>query len=390
VHSFLLTGQQQTLYRDGSIVLPNTGRINGYIWMPSNFDDTTNFIFFRYDFATAPIRFNSTELISCEFDGRRLVSLMVPFKGGNYQRIIESQFDGDKYKLYSTEDGRDKIFYLTSSSGTITKLINTYSLPSAENKFSVTYNNEYKAELAIVFQDYPDIIEEIPNLKFQTGELVKLMIRYHQEQELPFVSYTTPKGTIGSVGISGGYSNIQVTNLIATPNTVGSPFFNFRLFGELVSEFKPVFMNAGISYFRGQSWHDFNEEYLSKDIFYDITTNTSLLNFDIRMGMKLFKAGNFSPYIAVGGEYNLYLDYSSTGIREEVYNDDIMVVYTSIIEDENSPAGFPGIILEVGTGYKYNKNSDFRFGASYRHFFDGEEMMKNGIGFSLTYSRVIF
>ena len=104
----------------------------------------------------------------------------------------------------------------------------------------------------------------------------------------------------------------------------------------------------------------------------------------------MFKAGNFSPFVSVGGEYNIYLGYSSDGIREDVYNDDITVIYTTLVEDESEPEGFPGAVMEIGTSYKYNKISDFRFGISYHHFFDDEDIMKNGLGISLTYSRVIF
>ncbi len=358
--------------------------------MPGTLVDSTSFIYFRDSFENIPIRYDADEIISFEYENRQFRSYMVPFRGGEYQRITELHFEGADYTLLSTEDGKDKIFYLISNSGGITMLVNTYSLPGTANRFSVTYNYEFRSVLELVFSEYPNVLNEIKNLEFRAKELVRLLIIYHQEADLPYTLYTIPNGTDGFVGISGGYAQIKSVNLIDIGEPASSPFMDFRLFGEISSEFKPIFMNVGVSYIKGQIWHDLKETDYNRDTFYDITTAVSMVRLDMRFGLKLFKTGNFSPFLSAGGEYNIYLDYASEGIKEDVFYDDITVVNITLIEDDTKQEAFPGLVMEIGTNYKYNKNSNFRLGLSYHHFFDKTEIMKNGIAFSVSYYHKLF
>ena len=162
-------------------------------------------------------------------------------------------------------------------------LVNTYNLPGIENRFYMTYNYEYKSELALVFNDYPEILDEIENLELRSKELVRLLVNYHQKLNLTYTLYTIPNGTTGTVGISGGYSRVKSVSLIDPTDPASSPFIDFRLFGELASEYKPIFMNAGVSFIKGRIWHDLKETEYNKDTYYDITTTLSMVRLDMRL-----------------------------------------------------------------------------------------------------------
>lgn len=391
----ILTGQSSSFYKSGSLQIPNSEKLHGLIWMPGTAIDSVSYIYFRKNSEDYPIRYDANEIISFEFDKRQFVSLVVPFGGGNYQRINELHFDGSDYRLLSTVDNKDMIYYLVDNSGKITMLVNTYSLPvigptGVKKDFSVNYNYEYRSELALVFSEHPELLIEIETIEFRTNDLVKLLIKYHEKVNAPYFIYSTPNGINGIVGISGGYTQIKSVNSIDVSEAASTPFLSFRLFGELASKYKPFFFNAGVSVAHGQIWHDLKKTFSNRISYYDVTTTVSMIKFDFRVGTRFLKAGKFTPFISAGGEYNSYLHYSSECVQEDVYSNATTLVYTTLLEVDNKPEGFPGVALEIGTNYKYNKESDFRFGVSYHHFFDKEDIMKNGIGISFTYYRAIF
>ncbi|MBE0673969.1 MAG: hypothetical protein IH591_04855, partial [Bacteroidales bacterium] len=299
--------------------------------MPSTGIDSVSFIFFRKNSEDFPIRYEAHEIISFEFDNRQFVSLMVPFGDGYYQRINELHFDGSEYKLLSSVDNKNMIYYLVDNSGNITTLVNTYilpgiSLPGVKNRFSVQYNYEYRSELAMVFSEYPEFLTEIKSIEFRTNDLVKLLIKYHQKVDATYFLYSTPNGVNGIVGISSVYTQVKSINSFDTSDPSSTPFPSFRLFAELASEFRPFFLNVGVSYAHGQIWYDLKKSYLIMDSYYDLTTTLSTVKLDINLGARFPKIGKFTPFISAGGEYYSYLKYTSEGIQEDVYNSDITVV----------------------------------------------------------------
>ena len=107
--SHVIQGHQTSLCKSGSMQLPNSEKLNGYVWMPGSLTDsaassTSERILrvFRSGMTSA--------LISFEYERRQFISLKIPFRGGNYQRITELHFEGAITHFYRQKMERIKYF----------------------------------------------------------------------------------------------------------------------------------------------------------------------------------------------------------------------------------------------------------------------------------------
>ncbi len=171
---------------------------------------------------------------------------------------------------------------------------------------------------------------------------------------------------------------------------LNSPFAFVKVFGGISSFSGSPFLKAGITYYYGKTYHDLETDVSDEISIYDENiTNMSLISIDLIMGLNLFRIGDFSPFIAAGAQYLMFTKYKSE-LTEEIFLKDLNTVYTNLTEDNEKPASFPGVMIELGTDYNLTSKVYLRFGASYHYSLGDGSTINRGLGLSASYIYKIF
>lgn len=386
----LAAAQQPFYYKRGSLQLPNADLKTGSILMPVTKPDTLDFLYFKEGEYSFAVKYYADEIISVEiFEGsKRYISALLPGETGMERRIAELHFAGE-FLLLSVLERSGEVYFITDQSGKIAKLENSYDPPSAMNGFKLTYNYEYRSVLSDWFGSDPGIQNSIAALKFRQKDLTIFLKDFHISRELPYNQYPPPK-TFGFAGVAGGLSIITNVNPSDDSKDFNSLFASVGLFGQFDSFSGPFFVRLGITGYRGLLYYDWQDNSITNRIVYnEEKIDVSIINPKMNLGFNLGSYGNFRPYLSSGVGYYGYTRFNNSIVKETLntLND---IVYVTLSEEDEKPAGFAGINLEAGTSYNFRSGSRIQFGASYNHFISRDGYLKRGTGISVSYYHKLY
>ncbi len=372
-------------YKRGSLLLPNTNGLKGYIWVVSELNGDLA-LFFKKNDDDLPIKYKADEIISFQLANKSQYFQSIEIQKENESRriIAELLFDGD-FKLFSVNSDKNNAYYLADNSGKTVRLVNTYDLPSQANNYQIIYNYEYKDQLAEVFNDKPQMLSNINSLTFTKKNLTNFLIDYHKYNNLQYNVYSRVSLDMFA-GASAGWLSIENASRIYSDSTLYSPFARFSIFGGISTSSGRFSLKTGMSYYYGISHQDVQMDYFENITCYmEDITKMSLASFDLNIQSEIARIGKLSPFISAGAHYYIFTKYSCV-LTEEDYYRDLNIVYTFSDEDNQKPDPFLGITIEAGLNYQFGIPMAISFSGLYNYFPGENNVLKKGVGFSISYN----
>lgn len=340
--------QSVSLFEKGEVLFANSELKKGFIWLSRSANGTKS-LYFKTVERSISQKFTPNDIISFTISKghKKYVSERIVLNDSVQIAFTQVHFIGE-YSLLSYIDAKIKIFYLKDTFGNFIELRNTFTLPNRENNYQIEYYREYLDELRSFFSSYPELNKYIEQTEFSAKSLSELLVRFHKGNNFTYIQYPPTEINCFFVGAGSSYSSLKHISLINSSFISQSPFVGISLFGGMRIFKGLIKISFESSFNYGIIFHD---DYINEagniTTYYEDITKTTILSNSINISIKPVEFGKISPFIAVGANYNTYLNYSRELIEEQLFNDYNLVI-RNYTDDFQKPNGFPGIILKSG------------------------------------------
>lgn len=384
--------------KNGFIITNENDTIHGYINLRSNAINTKSCEFQR-DLTGETESFAPGEIYAYRVVGEKFyITKTITINEEERTVFLEKLMDAI-VDLYFYKDALSEYFYIEKE-GTIYELSNNLQEvkinaagPHNQSKKIIKESNQYIGTLKYVFQDAPELYNEINNTRFAFKSLIEITESYHKQvcDDFECIDYTKSTDQIIFLDPYFGISNSRMSFRSSEQFTASNP-----LVLGLDVRFKPTKMHylwnllIGVNF----SHNSFNtNRYYNayEDNNYQISLNYSVLRIPLILEYS-FPSRSFQPFIFAGvtnaftfnAENNInifYLNAVSGEIRDgyEVESD----VRTHHI----------GFSSGIGMRYKLKNQSDLQFKLNFEHRFPLYQHYDlldyhnvNTIGFTVGYS----
>jgi len=316
------TFSQNHNFKPGAIITLNNDTIVGYI---DNQKKTLNSVECAFKTSDSSITLYSANELNGYFfnDGYSYIAKTVNASGIDERLFLEYVIDG-KINLYKCKYLFEELYFIENEQG-IKELKITKVEKYVDNKVLVGKKDRYKGILNWAMSGDSKMEISIAKTKFNIISFAKLVIEYHEKNNLLFYNYNnyskSKKEINISVGVSAGFlnsnlnispiytegPNIQFFNDDMTLSSFHSQFSNpLNSSTNLPSSFRSknfsfgflssINMGGLLSFETGVNWNKFVSN--------EIEFNRIFFPFAIRIALSKYKT--ITPFVQIGVNYNVY------------------------------------------------------------------------------------
>lgn len=332
--SISLSGQSD--FNPGFIIALSNDTTYGYIENRSPKLNSSACIF-KPDQQSKSIKYKPDELFGYRFiEGKYYISKVIKSENKSNKFFLEYLVDGlaDLYVLMNM----DGAHYFIEKDSTLWELKQSnYEVSKNDIKYIRT-DKEYLSILKIMFQDTPELYEEIDNVYLGRKSLMKITEDYHNlactEYSCHIYSKKLPRIKF-SVGLTGGLNSssiadkeIIIRDLPLTRLYKFSGPFNTSIQPDLGIHLNMLFpywntkfsfqYEALVNSKRFQSQYSIIQYHEVNWYDYEINVTTLQNNFILRYDLSKRK---FRPFIQIGGTLNINLDTKYKGLEQTKWFD---------------------------------------------------------------------